>query len=81
MYANPRTPNQHRENRDDAAADASQDRIDPNWTPELQAQINADAAAYRKERYRLLDLGYPPDQVQIMMLEWVNTKDDERSIA
>lgn len=70
MYAHPRTPRQRAENADDAAADNSQDKPNSGWTPELQQQINADATAYRDERYRLLDLGYPPDQVDIMMLEW-----------
>lgn len=69
MHAHPQTPRQHRENRDDLAADRSQDRPDSDWTPELQQQINDDAAAYRERRYALLDLGYSPDEVDVKLLE------------
>jgi hypothetical protein len=66
MYSRPRTINQRRENRDDAAADASQDRIDPDWE------------AYRNHRDELLNLGYCPDDVEIMMLEWESQRKEER---
>jgi len=72
MHRHPTTYAQRAENRDDLAADDSHDRVDKNWTPEIQQQINDDAAAYREKRYALLDLGYSPDEVDVKLLE-INT--------
>lgn len=63
MYSRPRTLNQQRENRDDAIADASQDRID---FPDTRSDSEIADAYWEHVRQRMIDIGgFSPDQADV----------------
>jgi len=66
MHAHPKTYAQRVENRDDAAADASQDRID---FPDTRSREQIDNAYWEHVRTRMIDIGgFSPDQADVRIL-------------
>jgi len=66
MYAHPRTSHQRCENRDDAAADASQDMVD---FPDTRSDAEIADAYWEHIRQRMIDIGgFSPDQADARIL-------------
>lgn len=66
MYSRPRTYHQRCENRDDAAADASQDRVD---FPDPRSREEIDNAYWEDIRQRMINIGgFSPDQADVRIL-------------